>query len=159
MHAIFTSLCQLLAPILAYTADEAWEHAPFADGSVHEQDFPTPNPAFAPGEASTTAERLFEIKYTIQTAIEARVQAKEFSRNNEADVTLVVPEADAALLPLLNDREFATEFFIIAGLKATVGDALVATARKTELLLCPRCRKHEPLLESGLCERCDEVIG
>ena len=159
MHAIFTSLCQLLAPILAYTADEAWEHAPFATGSVHEQDFPTPDPAFAPGEASATAERLFEIKYTIQTAIEARVQAKEFSRNNEADVTLVVTESDAALLPLLNDREFATEFFIIAGLKATIGDALVATARKTELPLCPRCRKHEPLLESGLCERCDEVIG
>ncbi len=66
---------------------------------------------------------------------------------------------DAALLPLLNDREFATEFFIIAGLKATIGDALVATARKTELPLCPRCRKHEPLLESGLCERCDEVAG
>jgi isoleucyl-tRNA synthetase len=126
---------------------------------VHEQDFPTPDPAFAPGEETATADRLFEIKYTIQTAIEARVQAKEFSRNNEADVTLVVPESDAALLPLLNDREFATEFFIIAGLKATVGDALHAGACKTAFPLCPRCRKHEPLLDSGLCERCDEVIG
>jgi isoleucyl-tRNA synthetase len=159
MHAVFVSLCKLLAPILAYTADEAWEHAPFTTGSVHEQDFPTPDPAFAPGEATATAERLFEIKYTIQTAIEARVQAKEFSRNNEADVTLVVPESDALLLPLLNDREFATEFFIIAGLKATVGDALHASAFKTAFPLCPRCRKHEPLLDSGLCERCDEVVG
>jgi hypothetical protein len=23
---------------------------------------------------------------------------------------------------------------------------------------CPRCRRHEPLLESGLCQRCDDVI-
>jgi isoleucyl-tRNA synthetase len=157
MHEIFTSIAKLLAPVLAYTADEAWEHADFTTGSVHEQDFPAANPAFAPGEATKQAERLFEIKYAIQTAIEAQVQAKAFTRNNEADVVLTVPESDAGLLPLLNDREFATEFFIIAGLSATTGAELAATARKTEHCLCPRCRKHEPLLESGLCGRCAEV--
>ena len=157
MHAIFDAVARLLAPILAFTADEAWEHAPFTTGSVHEQDFPEPDPAFAPGEASRTADRLFEIKYAIQTAIEARIQAKDFTRNNEADITLTVPESDAALLPLLNEREFATEFFILAGLQATSGEALHAEARKTDYPLCPRCRRHEPLLESGLCARCDEV--
>jgi isoleucyl-tRNA synthetase len=159
MHEIFTSIAKLLAPILAFTADEAWEHASFTSGSVHEQDFPTPDPAFAPGAASAKVTRLFEIKYAIQTAIEARIQAKEFTRNNEADVTLSIPAADAELLEILNNREFATEFFIIAGLRATVGEELSASARKTELPLCPRCRKHEPLLESGLCERCDAVVN
>jgi len=157
MHAVFTSLCKLLAPILAYTADEAWEHAPFTSGSVHEQDFPVADPDFAPGAASSQVERLFQIKAHIQTAIEGRIQAKDFTRNNEADVELVVPPADEPLVALLNDREFATEFFIIAGLRASTGDALSASARKTDLPLCPRCRKHEPLLESGLCVRCDEV--
>jgi len=159
MHEIFTAIARLLAPILAYTADEAWEHAGFTTGSVHQQDFPQPDPAFAPGAATQQAVRLFEIKYVIQTAIEARVQAREFTRNNEADVDLTVTTADAALLPLLNDREFASEFFIIANLRAAVGDALAATARKTGFPLCPRCRKHEPLLERGLCARCDEVCS
>jgi isoleucyl-tRNA synthetase len=159
MREIFLALSKLLAPILVFTADEAWEHAPFTTGSVHEQDFPTPDPAFAPGEATRTATRLFEIKYAIQTAIEDRVQAKEFSRNNEAEVNLIVPEADASLLPLLNDRDFATEFFIIAGLHAQAGAALHATARKTGHPLCPRCRRHEPLLISGLCQRCDGVCN
>jgi isoleucyl-tRNA synthetase len=159
MHEIFTSISKLLAPILAYTADEAWEHAGFTTGSVHEQDFPEANPAFAPGEATKQAERLFEIKYAIQTAIEARVQAKEFTRNNEADVSLTVPESDASLLPLLNDRDFATEFFIIANLTASVGTELAATARKTDHCLCPRCRKHEPVLASGLCARCEDVCS
>ena len=159
MHEIFTTISRLLAPILAYTADEAWEHAEFTTGSVHEQDFPEPNPACAPGEITKQATRLFEIKYAIQTAIEAQVQAKAFTRNNEADVTLTVPESDADLLPLLNNRHFATEFFIIAGLTATVGSELGATAAKTEFCLCPRCRKHEPVLENGLCERCDEVMN
>ena len=159
MHEIFTSIAKLLAPILAYTADEAWEHAGFTEGTVHEQDFPEANLAFAPGDATKQATRLFEIKYVIQTAIEARIQAKEFTRNNEADVSLTIPASDAPLLDLLNDRSFATEFFIIAGLTATLGEELTATARKTNHSLCPRCRKHEPLLESGLCERCDEVVS
>ncbi|HSP41691.1 MAG TPA: class I tRNA ligase family protein, partial [Luteolibacter sp.] len=159
MHDIFHALSKLLAPILVYTADEAWEHAPFTTGSVHEQDFPEPDPAFAPGEATKTADRLSEIKYAIQTAIESCVQAKEFNRNNEADVSLTVPESDAPLLPLLNDRDFAPEFFIIAGLKADVGSVLNATARKTDHTLCPRCRRHEPVVASGLCQRCDEVCN
>jgi isoleucyl-tRNA synthetase len=157
MHEIFTGIAKLLAPILAFTADEAWEHAAFTSGTIHEQDFPEANPAFAPGEATKQVARLFEIKYAIQTAIEGRIQAKEFTRNNEADVALTIPASDAGLLEILNDRAFATEFFIIAGLTATLGEELSATARKTDLPLCPRCRKHEPLVESGLCERCDDV--
>ena len=158
MFEIFTAIAKLLAPILAFTADEAWEHAAFTTGSVHEQDFPQPDPAFAPGTATAQAARLFEIKYIIQTAIEPCIQAREFTRNNEADVALTITAGDAALLPLLNDRDFATEFFIIANLTATLGDGLQATARKTVLPLCPRCRKHEPVLTSGLCGRCDSVV-
>jgi isoleucyl-tRNA synthetase len=125
---------------------------------VHEQDFPTANPAFTPSQISKDVERLFQIKAVIQTAIEAKIQAKEFTRNNEAAISLTLPESDANLLEKLNDRDFATEFFIIAELNVTQGPELTATAAKTELLLCPRCRKHEPLVASGLCERCNEVV-
>ncbi len=159
IHQVFTSIAQLLAPILAYTADEAWEHASFTEGTVHEQDFPEPNAAFASGEATAKVDRLFAIKAVIQTAIESRIQAKEFTRNNEAHVVLTLPSSDEALVELLSNRDFATEFFIIAGLEVNWSDELTATARKTELCLCPRCRKHEPLVESGLCERCNAVVS
>jgi len=95
----------------------------------------------------------------IQTAIETRIQAKEFTRNNEAAIKLTVPESDTHLLALLNDRDFATEFFIIAELTASLGAELTASAKKTDLPLCPRCRKHEPVLASGLCQRCNDVIA
>jgi isoleucyl-tRNA synthetase len=159
MYEIFSSITRLLAPVLAYTADEAWEHAPFTEGSIHLQDFPTANPDHAPGQASKEAERLFQIKAAMQTAIEAKVQAKEFTRNNEAAIELTLPETDAHLLEMLNDRDFATEFFIISELTATQGTELSATARKTELPLCPRCRKHEPVVASGLCQRCEDVVS
>ena len=159
MHEVFSTITRLLAPVLAFTADEAWEHAPFTEGSIHEQDFPAPNAAHAPSQVSKDVDRLFQIKAAMQTAIEAKVQAKEFSRNNEADITLTVPASDAHLLEKLNDRDFATEFFIIAGLTATEGTELTATAKKTDLPLCPRCRKHEPVLASGICQRCEDVVS
>jgi isoleucyl-tRNA synthetase len=159
MHEVFLALVKLLAPILVYTADEAWEHAPFTSGSVHEQDFPVPDPRFAPGAESAAIGRLFEIQHVIQTAIEGCIQGKEFTRNNEADIELTVPEADAGLLGLLNDHEFASEFFIVAGLKAAAGSALSASARRSSHPLCPRCRRHEPVVASGLCGRCDEVVA
>jgi isoleucyl-tRNA synthetase len=159
MYEIFSSITRLLAPILAYTADEAWEHAAFVEGSVHEQDFPTADPAFAPSQVSKDVDRLFQIKAVIQTAIEAKIQAKEFTRNNEAAISLTLPASDAHLLEKLSNRDFATEFFIIAELTVTEGTELAAAAAKTGLPLCPRCRKHEPLVESGLCSRCDEVVA
>ncbi|MFD0893471.1 isoleucine--tRNA ligase [Luteolibacter ambystomatis] len=158
MFDVFNALAKLLAPILAYTADEAWEHAGFCDKSVHEHDFPEPDAAYAPGKATEDVERLFQIKALIQTAIEKSIQAKEFTRNNEAEVDLIVPTGES-VIALLKDKELANEFFILAGLNVTEGAELSAIARKTSLCLCPRCRRHEPLLESGLCERCDEVIA
>jgi isoleucyl-tRNA synthetase len=156
MHEVFTSLTKLLAPVIAYTADEAWEHAGFA-GSVHEQDFPEAKAEWAPSEISTKVVALLDARSVIQTAIEEKVQAKDFNKNNEASVLVTVP-ADFVALEQLNDREFATEFFILADLKVQTGDALIADASATEYTMCPRCRRYEPLLESCLCARCEEVV-
>jgi isoleucyl-tRNA synthetase len=157
MYDVFTALAKLLAPILAYTADEAWEHAPFTEGSVHEQDFPDADPAFAGGKATAKVNRLLEIRKVVQTAIEERIQAKEFSKNNEAAVTLVVPEKEA-VYDLLRDRQFATEFFIIADLDVSAGPTLSAKAAKTKHKMCPRCRRYEPLGKGGVCKRCESVV-
>lgn len=155
MHEVFTSLTKLLAPILAYTADEAWEHAGFED-SVHEQDFPDAKAEWAPSVVSTKVAALLNARGVIQTAIEEKVQAKAFNKNNEASVLVTVP-ADFVALDELNDREFATEFFILSELKVQTGEELTAEASATEFEMCPRCRRYEPLLESGLCARCEEV--
>ena len=156
MHDVFVALSKLLAPILAYTADEAWGHAGF-EGSVHEQDFPEALEEWAPGEVSEKMTQLLEIRGVIQTAIEEQVKAKAFNKNNEASVALTVP-AGHSCISELSDREFATEFFILADLQIEEGEELSAVAKATEYGMCPRCRRYEPLLESGLCQRCDDVV-
>lgn len=155
MHRVFDGLCRLIAPILVFTADEAWEHAGNA-GSVHEQDFPVEDPEFASGQATTQINSLLELRAIIQTAIEKEVQAKTFNKNNEADVTLTLP-ADHPCRPLLDERDFVTEFFILAELGVVTGDEVSATAKATEHCMCPRCRRYEPLV-TDVCQRCSEVI-
>ena len=51
MRRVFDALARLLAPILAYTADEAWEFAG-NEGSVHLEKFPETDEAFAGSEAT-----------------------------------------------------------------------------------------------------------
>ncbi len=155
---VFDVLVKLLAPILAYTCEEAWEHAGHTD-SVHEQDFPTADAAFDAG-LEKTFERLLQIKSTIYVAIQAQIQAKAFNKNNEAAVALTIPaDEDPAVVALLEDADFAKEFFIISSLEVTKGDSLTATAAKTEYAMCPRCRRYEPAVNAdGLCARCAAVL-
>jgi isoleucyl-tRNA synthetase len=146
---IFLAISKLLAPVLAYTADEAWEHCQFTDGSVHTQDFPT---ASGYGEEATkTVNQLLKLREQIQQKVEEQVQAKAFNKNNEADVTVPAPE-DERLQSILTDRLFVTEFFIVADLN--LGEEFAA--KKTEHSMCPRCRRYEPLV-TDVCQRCSEV--
>lgn len=155
MHRVFDSLCKLLAPILAFTADEAWEHAG-NEGSVHEQDFPMVDSDFDTEESTAQVNGLLELRAVIQAAIEKEVQAKSFNKNNEADVTVTLP-VDHEFRGLLKDRDFVTEFFILSELRLETGDELSVTAKATEHNMCPRCRRYEPLI-STVCQRCSEVV-
>src|SRR5437763_11938545 len=85
MHEIFSALCRLLAPIVAFTAEEAWRHSE-ADGSVHVQEFPRlegkdgrARPQLArPGEGapSTQVADLLRLRAVIAQAIESARQKK-----------------------------------------------------------------------------------
>ena len=104
LSRIFDALVKLLAPVLVYTCEEAWEHAGHSD-SVHEQDFPEADPAADAG-LSATFVRLQQIKSVIQIAIEAQIKAKAFSKNNEAVVRLCIPESeDPAVVALLENKD------------------------------------------------------
>ena len=164
IHRVFDALCRLYAPLLAYTADEAWEFAGNA-GSVHEQDFPEADPTFAEATATPQIEALLAAREVIQREIEKLRQAKECGSNNEAAVTLTLPAAHP-LAALKDERETVSEFLILSDLTLAVDPAspeLTATARKTTHAKCQRCWRH--VADVGamtefplLCTRCAGVV-
>ena len=157
MGQVLDALMKLMAPILAFTAEEAWEHAGRV-GSVHEELFPEVNEKFATHEATDLVEKLLEVKTLVQMAIEPKIQAKEFKKNNEAKVMLTIP-ASHSCVDLLCDTAFAAEFFIVAEVVTEEGPELTAKAEVSTNEMCPRCRKHEPTVnDDGLCARCAKLV-
>jgi isoleucyl-tRNA synthetase len=89
LHRIVTGLCEMLSPILAFTADEAWEFIPGTATlpSVHLATWkPT---TLARSEAEQTAwRRLFEIRAVVLPELEKERQAKTIGKALDAKVTI-----------------------------------------------------------------------
>src|SRR5437899_6477598 len=99
MHEIFNALCRLLAPILAFTAEEAWRYSvPTPADSIHLQEFPEPKdrdgrtrpqPARR-GEGAPSAQvaELLRLRGVIAQAAERARQEKLIGNTLEARVIL-----------------------------------------------------------------------
>ncbi|PYL17565.1 MAG: isoleucine--tRNA ligase, partial [Verrucomicrobia bacterium] len=85
MHEIFDALCRLLAPILAFTAEEAWRHSGVG-ASVHLEEFPQAQ--HRGHEASEQVAELLKLRGVIGQAIERARQEKLIGNALEAAVVL-----------------------------------------------------------------------
>jgi isoleucyl-tRNA synthetase len=89
LYRLVTGLCEMLSPILVFTADEAWEFIPGKSGLpfVH---LATWKPgALARSEAERSAwEGLFRLRELVLPSLEKERQAKTIGKSLEARVTL-----------------------------------------------------------------------
>ncbi len=98
LHRLVTGLCQMLAPILAYTADEAWEFIPGKPtGSVHESDFKPDKFSISESERKIWSD-WFELRNFLFPKMEEERKAKVVGKNLDAKVffkgnQLSLPEA------------------------------------------------------------------
>ena len=161
IREIMETLCKLLAPILAFTADEAWEHLGYTT-SVHLEVFPIPNPAYAGSDANVAVEEMVKARAVIAQAIEPERQAKKIGSSLEATVRLTLPN-EGFTHAVWNDAATLHEFFILSELHIARGDALAAVVEESSHQKCGRCWKH--LEDVGtheahpaLCGRCVEAV-
>ncbi|HXA09324.1 MAG TPA: class I tRNA ligase family protein, partial [Chthoniobacterales bacterium] len=167
MSHIFDALCQLLAPILVFTAEEAWSHrhpstplrsAP-DDASVHLQLFPEPQAAWRDAALRTEGEELLRLRGVIGQAIEKARQEKLIGNALEAAVVLHCDPRFATAIP----REELEEFFILSDLQLAPAQEPSATVTKTPNKKCARCWRHRPAVGTiaahpELCDRCAAVV-
>ncbi len=160
MHRVFDTLVRLLAPVLAYTAEEAWGH--FQSGSsVHEQDFPTPDKAWQNAETIAAMDALLQIRGRISQTVEKPQKAGEIGSALEARVTLgATPEEMKSLTPVLSEAE---EIFILSDLVIAESSAPVCEVSKTSNARCERCWRYRPEVgkipeHPTLCARCNGAL-
>ena len=169
MCEIFEALCRLLAPILVFTAEEAWRHS-HAGASIHLEEFPLPRHSRAEadqsqdgsrhgGRASEQVAELLKLRATIGQAIEKARQEKLIGNALEAAVVLRSNSEVTAKI----DKEELEEFFILSDLKIEQGKEASASVTKTPYQKCARCWRHRAYVGKSkahpdLCDRCESVV-
>jgi len=161
MHKVFDALTRLLAPILAFTAEEAWGYFQ-KESSVHLRLFPMPDEAWTNPGAIRDMERLLAIRGRISQAVEKVQQSGEIGSALEARVKLVAPASEMPLLDSL--RTELEELFILSDLDFAPGDDSVVGVAKTPAARCERCWRHREEVGASsahptLCNRCEEALG
>jgi isoleucyl-tRNA synthetase len=156
MHNIFDALCRLLAPFLAFTAEEAWRYSE-AGGSVHLQEFPEPQDR--DDKASAQVAELLRLRGVIGQAIERARQEKLIGNALEAAVVL---HSDSDVTEKI-DKEELEEFFILSDLTIHQAKEASASVTKTSYKKCARCWRHRPTVGASkthpdLCDRCESVV-
>jgi isoleucyl-tRNA synthetase len=156
MHKIFDGLCRLLAPILAFTAEEAWRHSS-AQGSVHLQDFPGVQDRHR--EVTDQVDQLLRLRGVIGQAIEKARQEKLIGNALEAAVVL---NSDSEITTKI-DKEELEEFLILSDLTIRQAKEASASVTKTTYQKCARCWRHRAYVGTSaaypeLCDRCENVV-
>ena len=162
MAQVFESICRLLAPILSYTADEAWEHAGHKR-SVHLEVFPEVDFSMKDAEVEARFALWLELRAVIAQAMEPARQQKLVGNAQEAAVVLEVAD-EGQLAELQRFVPELEEAFILSELELRKGSATVAYVERNQNHKCSRCWRHKPsvgrfTVHPELCEDCQSVMG
>ena len=178
MYFVLSGLVRLLAPILAFTAEEMWQAIPHLDSdnktSVYLNDMPAFDEALTFPEITEKWNRLFEMRDDVMKALELARAEKLVGKSLEAKITLYTKDAD--MLALL--RGFGKELntvFIVSGVTLSEGDAPEAAhtegtsgvgvlVEPADGCKCDRCwsfsTEGEHDADGGfLCARCKSILG
>ncbi|MDD5557673.1 MAG: isoleucine--tRNA ligase [bacterium] len=168
MRAILDALIRLAAPVLAFTAEEAWRAVPGGEarGSVHLADWPAADPGLVDDALEADWMRLLEVRRRVSKAIEEARRAGLIGTSLEAAVTIDCP--DGAALALLRSRErLLPELFIVSRValrdgRADADGGPAVTVERAPGAKCPRCWRYCTDIAGGgadaVCGRCAAVL-
>ena len=163
LHGMVGNLCQMLAPILAFTADEAWEYVPGKTvDSAHRLTW-QPVGLERTDEERTTWKQLLELRQFALPELEKARQAKEIGKALEAKLTFAGSDpaltAGQAHLDALRELLNVSQLEIQTGMEGTI----TIWVSKAEGEKCERCWHWETDVGSHpehptICARCVKAV-
>src|SRR5437762_2587808 len=174
-HDVLLALVRLMAPILTFTAEEAWRYVPGAHGeSVHLERFPEVPLSWLDDRLKAAWDRLLEVRREVSKALEAARARKLIGSGLEASVRIASAPEDIPTL-LAAKRELLQTLFIVSRveLRGAANGAVVYESQEIPGLVvvvdhapgkkCERCwtwseRVGDDAQHPALCERCVPVV-
>jgi isoleucyl-tRNA synthetase len=132
------ALLKLMAPILSFTAEEAWRILHPKAATIFIEQWHGTLPDVVDGGALVTKwDRILAVRAAVQRELEAVRQAGTIGSSLQAEVAIVAPEADyAAMASLGDDLRFVT---ITSSATLALGDALAIRVSPSTYAKCDRC--------------------
>ena len=171
MHIILDTLVRMSAPILAFTAEEAWLAIPSPGKrveSVHLADWPEVREEFIDAALEAEWEKLLDVRSAVSKALETARQGGMIGNSLEARVTITC--AEKCLLALLRGKEtFLPDLFIVSQVFVQESadrerdEKLFVRVDRAEGQKCARCWKYSTSVGASarhpaICARCAKVV-
>ena len=153
-------LCTWLAPVLCFTAEEAWTARFGEQDSVHLHLFPTLPHDWRDDRLGAKWDQLRAIRRRITVPLEEARRANVIGASLQAAVTLKLAPDEAELLNAAEWAELAivSDVHVVAGIGDDIAEIALAPGRK-----CDRCWRVLPEVGSNkahptLCLRCTDAV-
>jgi isoleucyl-tRNA synthetase len=176
-YDVFAALARLMAPILTFTAEEAWRYAPGARAeSVHLERFPEAPREWLDDALKQQWDRLLEVRREVAKALETARAQKLIGSGLEARVRIVSAPEDLPGL-LAGKRELLATLFIVSRVDLEAGGGRASVVYESQdipgLVIgvdrapgekCERCwmRTEDVGRDAAhptLCARCVRVVS
>jgi isoleucyl-tRNA synthetase len=158
LHRLVSGLCRMLAPILSFTAEEAWEFVPLNSGSVHQNQLKIDPFKLDPAEIGKW-DWIKLWREQILPALERARQEKKIGKALDAKVEITIPPVQSKF----SDQELLRELVNVSALKVTVGEPVSIVVAHADGQKCERCWHWETDVGSTpehptICARCVEAV-
>jgi isoleucyl-tRNA synthetase len=168
----FDCLARWLAPVLCFTAEEAWlcRHGDMPGRSVHLETFAEVPASWRDDALGTRWEKLREVRRVVTGALELERGAKRIGSSLEAEVEIFVDAAaplervDFAELCITSAATLSSEDLPAGAFTLPDVPAVAVVVRKATGEKCQRCWRVLPEVghvagHPDLCRRCADVVG
>ncbi len=172
IYRILDALVRIIAPILAFTADEIWKAMPHHDGvrleNVVLNDIPDAIDSLFDDELEKKWQKTEELRDIVNRSLEEARAAHEIGKSLEAKVTI---SAAGKTYDFINgEKDELAKIFIVSGVEILRDDSLAdelegikVKVSKAGGVKCPRCWTFSENAGTDpehpeLCPRCTQVV-
>ncbi|RJT41438.1 isoleucine--tRNA ligase [Mesorhizobium waimense] len=169
---LFGCLVKWLAPVICFTAEEAWlTRFPSSDGSVHRQQFPAIPEEWLDLELAAKWEKIRRIRRAVTAGLERERVEKRIGSSLQAHPTVHAAADDLAVLETIDFAEICITSAVTLQPGDSPSDAfriedvpnVAVTTRLADGSKCERCWKIAPEVgqlagSEELCQRCAGAI-
>jgi isoleucyl-tRNA synthetase len=175
LYRIADALARLMAPIMAFTAEEIWRHLPDVPGkqtSIHLSAMPEADERLSDPVLADQWQAIKLVRGEVTKALEEARAQKRIGHSLEAEVVLGLEESlYAQLLPYKDELRF---IFIVSSVKLEKGTmtgafqsaeqpGITVKAGPAQSEKCERCWVHDATVGSCtdhplICERCYDAL-